>query len=308
MERFIRMKFVEGCLLNVSRNRSAAVSLRLLPKLIQSFQNFRNLDTHDICMFTERRHGMTRLFFDNLDLYTRERREGKAPPPFFNHVTQIQTRLQFLNIVFSGHVSPQDFRLTPEQVNTLWECLADDPTASDDLFQYLLMQIHSKDQHAIGLDGFRLIYEEKLGQLRPENISMLGLNLFSQLCQLQISKRLRAADASEGASTNAEVAAAAANSGKMEQLWKIALCAQNTDVSMKAIQILNTVYFGQGEEFLETCMRNLRAAAQELKSGKDEILLKIQRALLLLKTYLEVISHYLHSILFVSFHALYLPF
>ena len=33
---------------------------------------------------------------------------------------------------------------------------------------------------------------------------------------------------------------------KMDQLWKIALCAQNTDVSMKAIQILNSAYFGQG--------------------------------------------------------------
>jgi hypothetical protein len=51
---------------------------------------------------------------------------------------------------------------------------------------------------------------------------------------------------------------------KMDQLWKIALCAQNTDVSQKAIQILNSVYFGQGEEFLSTCMRSLKAAAQDL--------------------------------------------
>ncbi len=87
------------------------------------------------------------LFFDNLALYSRERREGrKPPPPFFNHLAQIQTRLQFLSIIFSTHVSPLDFRLTPEQINTLWECLADDSAVSDDLFQYLLMQIHSKDQ------------------------------------------------------------------------------------------------------------------------------------------------------------------
>ncbi len=61
----------------------------------------------------------------------------------------------------------------------------------------------------------------------------------------------------------------------------------NTDVSMKAIQILNTVYFGQGEDFLETCLRSLRTAAKELHSARDEILVRIQRALLLLKTYLE---------------------
>ena len=40
MERFIRMKFIEGCIANVSRNDSVAISLRLLPKLFQSFQNF----------------------------------------------------------------------------------------------------------------------------------------------------------------------------------------------------------------------------------------------------------------------------
>lgn len=101
--------------------------------------------------------------------------------------------------------------------------MASDPAASDDLFQYLLMQIHSKDQHAIGLDGFRLIYDEKLPTLRPETISMLGLNLFSQLCQLTISTRMRESSSSSSAT---EMAAAAANSGKMEQLWKIALCAQ----------------------------------------------------------------------------------
>ncbi len=119
---------------------------------------------------------------------------------------------------------------------------------------------------------------------------MLGLNLFSQLCQLTLSTRLRSGENS--AQSSAEVAAAAANSGKMEQLWKIALCAQNTDVSMKAIQILNTVYFGQGEEFLETCLRSLRTAAADLQSGRDEILVRVQRALLLLKTYLEVNSQF----------------
>ena len=71
----------------------------------------------------------------------------------------------------------------------------------------------------------------------------------------------------------------------MDQLWKIALSAQNTDVSMKAIQILNSAYFGQGEEFLIQCMQNL--LIKDLTLGSEEVLTKIQRALLLLKTYLE---------------------
>ena len=68
-------------------------------------------------------------------------------------------------------------------------CLANDPVCSDDFFQWLLVQVHTKDQHAITIDGFRLIYNEKLPNLRPETISMLGLNLFSQLCQLSRMRR-----------------------------------------------------------------------------------------------------------------------
>ena len=64
----------------------------------------------------------------------------------------------------------------------------------------------------------------------------------------------------------------------MDQLWKIALFAQNTDVSMKAIQILNSAYFGQGEEFLIQCMQNL--LIKDLTLGSEEVLTKIQRALL----------------------------
>ena len=282
MDHFIRMKFIEGCLANVQKNSSVAVSLRLLPKLLQSFQqNFRggvsNGSTHDITMFTERRHGMMHLFFTNLQTYTRERFEGRECPPFFNHMAQIQIRLQFLTGIFSSQVSPLDFRLNSEQINVLWECVVDtDPLCTDELFQWLLMQVHNREQHAIGIDGFRLIYDEKLPTLKPETISMLGLNLFSQLCH--ISRMNRPANAINNADTNI----------KMEQLWRIALCAQNTDVSQKAIQILNSVYFGQGEEFLATCMRSLRTASQDLApNGKDEILIRIQRALLLLKTYLE---------------------
>ncbi|XP_040568738.2 ubiquitin carboxyl-terminal hydrolase 34 [Lepeophtheirus salmonis] len=272
MERFIRMKFVEGCLNNVAKNKSVVISLRLLPKLFQSFQHFRGMDTHEVSMYAERKFGMTNLFFNNLHDYFKSRKSNEVEEPFFNHLAQVQVRLQFLGVLFSIQVSPIDFRLSNDQIHILWECLASDPITSDDLFQWLLIQAHSKEQHAIGLDGFKLIYNEKIPLVKPETISMLGLNLFSQLCQLsRITKQNSLDD----------------DSVKMDQLWKIALCAQNTDVSMKAIQILNTAYFGQGEEFLITCMKSLKNASNDLENGKDETLIRIQRALLLLKTYLE---------------------
>jgi ubiquitin carboxyl-terminal hydrolase 34 len=178
-------------------------------------------------------------------------------------------------ITLFPQVSPLDFHLSNDQINILWECLANDPICSDDFFQWLLVQVHTKEQHAITIEGFRLIYNEKLPTLRPETITMLGLNLFSQLCQLSRIRKQHLS--SDDPSSNV----------KMDQLWRIALCAHNTDVSMKAIQILNSAYFSQGEEFLITCMQSLKMAAAQDDLASDDVLIKIQRALLLLKTYLE---------------------
>ena len=71
-------------------------------------------------------------------------------------------------------------------------------------------------------------------------------------------------------------------------MWRIALQANNTDVSMKAIHILNTAYLGRGEEFLTTCMEHLTEAQGCLdKEESEDNLVRIQRALLLLKSHLE---------------------
>ena len=120
-------------------------------------------------------------------------------------------------------------------------CLANDPVCSDDFFQWLLVQVHTKDQHAITIDGFRLIYNEKLPNLRPETISMLGLNLFSQLCQLSRMRRPSTVSSAGVESSSNEENPNSNNDTnvKMDQLWKIALCAHNTDVSMKAIQVFH---------------------------------------------------------------------
>lgn len=47
-DKFIRTKFIEGCLQNLASNRGVVVSLRLLPKLFASFQQFRVTDTHQV--------------------------------------------------------------------------------------------------------------------------------------------------------------------------------------------------------------------------------------------------------------------
>ena len=88
--------------------------------------------------------------------YTHERKtEAVRTDGFYSHTAHIQARLQFLAMIFSNQLSAECFRLHQAQVSVLWECLANDPAASDDLFQWLLVQAHSKDQHALGIDSVR---------------------------------------------------------------------------------------------------------------------------------------------------------
>ncbi|XP_023333698.1 ubiquitin carboxyl-terminal hydrolase puf [Eurytemora carolleeae] len=102
----IMMVFIEGCLKNLENNKSVVVSLKLIPKLIQSFHNFPGSDTHEMTMYIERTHNMSQLFFNNLKVYTRgPRREGFYPP-----ATEIQVRLHFLAVIFSICLSPDTFR------------------------------------------------------------------------------------------------------------------------------------------------------------------------------------------------------
>lgn len=59
----------------------------------------------------------------------------------------------------------------------------------------------------------------------------------------------------------------------MDQLWSIALRADNTDVSITAIQNLNNYYINYGNghlekeaEFIQHCMDNLTNALKDVES------------------------------------------
>lgn len=127
-EKFVRKKFIEACLSNIANNRSVIVSLRLIPKLLASFQQFRDVGTHQVTMWAERTHKMMHHFFNNLKCYcncVKQHRLGVKPPGdqpsinlvrnqhghyFYSHTTQIQVRLQFLASIFCDIGSPKTFR------------------------------------------------------------------------------------------------------------------------------------------------------------------------------------------------------
>ncbi|GIX80708.1 ubiquitin carboxyl-terminal hydrolase 34 [Caerostris darwini] len=146
-DKMIRMKFIEGCLQNIANNRSVIISMRLLPKLFASFQQFRgSSDTYSVTIWAEKEHKMMKHFFNNLINYTSS----------LNH----------------------------EQVDTLWQCLARDPECADELFGWLLNQAKGKEQHALSISLFKHVLLEKMPQLPPESTSMMALNLLQQLSSI----------------------------------------------------------------------------------------------------------------------------
>ncbi|KAL0117751.1 hypothetical protein PUN28_008863 [Cardiocondyla obscurior] len=276
VDRLIPMKFIEGCLENLAINRSVVISLKLLPKLLASFQQFGAMDAHTITTWADRERGMMKHFFNNLKAYTNTGPKSNL----YSHQTEIQVRLQFLSSIFSPLGSPDCFRLNLEQVDILWQCLSQDPVCADELFSWLLSQAKSTEQHALGMDTLKHLCMRKLPSLPPETISMTGLNLFQQLCNLA---RLAAAHMDRSLRDIDSVG--------MDFLWRIALKAKSTDVSMAAIQYLNGYYMSrqltQEAEFISQCMTHLAAASADLETNEEASLRCIQRALLLLRTHLE---------------------
>ncbi|KAG5873618.1 hypothetical protein JTB14_023780 [Gonioctena quinquepunctata] len=274
----IRMKFIEGCLNNLANNMSVVVSLRMLPKLLTSF---RGLDMHHVTHWADRQHHMMTHFFNNLKVYTANPNKS---PPMYTHQMQVQVRLHFLSAVFSPVVSPTNFKLSLDQLDTLWECLAHDSECSDELFSWLLSQTKTTELHALKIDALRRLYTHHLPSLEPEKFSMICLSLFQQLCSLN---NLLTADLEGGTGESQNVG--------MDHMWKIALRACNTEVSMAAIQYINSYYMGHNlqfeGQFVWQCMTHLKAASEDLASSttglEEASLLCIQRALLLMKTHIE---------------------
>ncbi|KAL3285850.1 hypothetical protein HHI36_000370 [Cryptolaemus montrouzieri] len=276
----IRMKFIEGCLKNLENHNSVVVSLRMLPKLLTSF---RGMDMHNVTHWAEKQHHMMRHFFNDLKAYTANPANSLS---LYSHQMQIQVRLHFLSAVFSPVVSPTSFKLSIEQVDTLWECLAHDPECSDELFSWLLSQTKTSELHALKIDALRRLYIHHLPSLPLEKFSMTCLNLFQHLCSLNHLLMVN---------SEAESTKNSHNVG-MDHMWKIALRAANTDVSMPAIQYINSYYMSHNlqheGQFMRQCMTHLKAATEDLISasgaGSEEPpLLCIQRALLLMKSHLD---------------------
>jgi len=243
-----------------------------------------------------------------------------------NQIRQnIQTRLQFLSFVYSTLGSPRDFEITVQHVEILWNSLtifndlkqtsaieSSNQTEQiisikDDLFNWFLNQAKSKDQHAISVENFKQIFINKMPLLDPNSFSQNALHLYQEL--FKIYKYSFHQQQLNNSSNSIEISASLVENFKqmeksaVDYIGKLAFKSSNSDVSLAAIQFLNS-HFTQSDtiankeqenQFIDSCMNYLNEARtnlenyEELNEEKLEFTFEIiQRGILLLKTHLDI--------------------
>lgn len=327
-DRFIRYRFIEACLENLSLGKSVIMSLRLLPKLMSFNTITKNLsipatsETHTIVLWAEREYNMSQNFFKNLVQYYKDREELLAAicehketvlttattsitaehlrhleeygepnceSAMFSHIDKIIARMSFLTFIYSKPFSPDTMKLTREQMDQLWDCLASDsnPKCSDVLFQWIYQQAVGEDFHGVSDDLLDHVLKNKLPSLAPEHFRLRGLKLLEQL--LWIRQDYECCHGLEHPATRL--------------LWEIALTAVDDEVSMAAIRILNHFYIytnhqkstkcDKGVNFMNHCMNQLQLSLINLtnasgSSDLNQLLDVMQKVILLIRTHLEV--------------------
>lgn len=141
-------------------------------------------------------------------------------------------------------------------------------------------------------------------QLKPELFSLISLDLLQNLHSFTINKNC------ENSKTLNIV---------VKLLWDIAFKNPNPDVSMNASRHLNNYYlnllnctnkFEKEEEFIRSCIGYLKDASILLPISCNRSLSIIERAVVLLKSYIEVFcgrySYFFRTLKLTSNHYLYM--
>lgn len=320
IDRRIRLEFIESCIHNLGHNKSVHVSLRLLTKLLNSFQQYCNhtssnssaamnynfkcktsgpatnslsktqlnllavskmcsnrqlqshfntplgvLEVHKIVAWCECQYGLVQTFFDSLVEYTRlelaalnkcgANNERARLDILLQVRSNIQSRLSFLSFLYSTFGSPRDFELSTQHVECLWDSLTQFSDFSiresvknaestvttvsirDDLFNWLLVQAKNKDQHAITIDKFKFLFINKIPQLDPNSLSLNALQLYQELFKIyKMSFQMQPSD--NGDESHFKQIEASA----IDYITKLAFNSADNDVSLAAIQFLNSHY------------------------------------------------------------------
>ncbi|RMZ98753.1 ubiquitin carboxyl-terminal hydrolase 34 [Brachionus plicatilis] len=309
-DRRIKFKFIESCIKNIHNADTCPIALRLLTKIFSSFQQCTANTFNFLCEFKNAKKLQpskpvtdmhTSLFSAHHSTQpANEIHKAVALADFkFNLISeffislgnldrskeqhmQIQARLQFLSFIYSTIGSVAAFDLSVQNVNDLWSCLAKFEHSSqikDDIFNWFLSQAKNKDQHALSVDNLKLIFVHKMPVLEPNNFSLSALHLYQELFKIYKSS-----------SGENEEQAKQMEQSAIDYILKLAFKSTLNDVSLSAIQFLNSHHCNNEGEFVQKCLEYLKKSRHRLQSGDcvETSLVEIQRGLLLLKNHLDL--------------------
>jgi ubiquitin carboxyl-terminal hydrolase 34 len=152
------------------------------------------LEVHRAVAYAQLYHSMISTFFSNLVTFTQHfqaKLQSNISTTRKKRIlnlarSHVQSRLAFLSFVYSSLGSPRDFELPREHVVCLWDTLIgfQDDCIKDDLFSWFLTQAKSKEQHAISIETFKLIFVNKMPLLDPNGFSQMALHLYQELFKI----------------------------------------------------------------------------------------------------------------------------
>lgn len=235
-------RFFDACHDNVKQHRAVCVSLRLLSKLIQPSQFNRKL---------EKVQQVVQHFFADLALFA-----DNPPRDETRKTAEIRVRLNFLQLVFSTHLTDKKFRLRVEDVEVLWRCFVEKLQGLDEICGWLQIQLNCADSHALNAQTVYHLFKEHLGKLKPASMTIVAFKLY--LSCLQYLTGLDVTEGTKMALPNVQVIR-----GECADIaWLCAMFGEES-VSEHAIKHLNNYYCVQ-------CVKSVKGTWWDILNVKNE--------------------------------------
>lgn len=127
----IRLKFITGCLDNISKNISIITSIKLIQKLFNSFQLHQDVKyIRKIISDFDKQKNMLKCFFNQLSILTSSlkhspetetEQKNSFKSKIYSFKDEIEIRLNFLSFVFMYNGgSYENLSFSQEHLNILW--------------------------------------------------------------------------------------------------------------------------------------------------------------------------------------------
>ncbi|ELR15597.1 ubiquitin domain containing protein [Acanthamoeba castellanii str. Neff] len=312
----VRTTYTERCAENLMKSVCMPQSLELLIKIVETNPKKGRKKVVDALA---RKYKLLDAFFADLQKYKREvhsaeeseddggkkkkkkkKNKGRVVLMRYPHMQQIKIRLSFLEFLLVNSSST----LTAAQVDVLWDNLITNalvPEEREACFAWLEKSSANKPDGFVAFDEsvIQHLFVDKMAQMDCTLLNQAGFNVFHRyfLAINEKKDRLKRVDKATD-----ELYVASPDLIGIDNLWQIALDAQDVEVSQAAIRTLNELHqnvSGESlkakvgkirEAYIGVAMSHLSKEAATLKPdspaphGSQQ---RIQRCLTLLKTFVE---------------------